>query len=290
MIEQGVKDMDALLNKLMKKLTSSDTRESDETLHELLTKWSNVNVKFPTMGGEIFWDNLAECNGWRIQRNTLTEHVRILDAGNNRMAWGDLDSLIKLLSESDVLKPSRGRKKIWAGCRRGDVIATDRVDGVYLHYALYVGDGKVIHYSADGSDFVGGPYIHEASFYEFLRDSKDYYILDFKDDYESRVERIRPVEYQGSSGMVPTSNALNIVLTLIESIKRMNYHLYSPEETVQRARSKIGERQYNLVFNNCEHFAVWCKTGLSESRQINDLIRLITKCDDDFLRKIPYLA
>ncbi len=83
---------------------------------------------------------------------------------------------------------------------------------------------------------------------------------------------------------------IGLVLRLIESINRMNYHLYSPEETVQRARSKIGERQYNLLFNNCEHFAVWCKTGLSESRQINELIRMITKCDNGFLREIPYLA
>ena len=282
--------MDELLDKMMMKLTSMDGQEADGMLHELLTRWSNVNIKFPTLGGEVFWNDLAERNGWRIQRNTITEHVRILDAGNNRRAWGDLESLISLLSESDILKPMMGKKKIWAGCRRGDVIATERMDGVYLHYAVYIGDGKVIHYSADGSDFVGECYIHEASFYEFLRDSKDFYILDFKDDYERRVERIRLTDSSASSGLLLANEAVNIILTLIESIKRMNYHLYSPEETVQRARSKIGEKQYNLVFNNCEHFAVWCKTGLSESRQINDLIRLITRCDNEFLRQIPYLA
>ncbi|MBR4175040.1 MAG: lecithin retinol acyltransferase family protein [Lachnospiraceae bacterium] len=282
--------MDELLDKMMMKLTSMDGQEADGMLHELLTRWSNANIKFPTLGGEVFWNDLAECNGWRLQRNTITEHVRILDAGNNRRAWGDLESLISLLSEGDILKPVRGKKEIWAGCRRGDVIATERMDGVYLHYAVYIGDGNVIHYSADGSDFVGECYIHEASFYEFLRDSKDFYILDFKDDYERRVERMRQSDFSSSSGLLPANDAVSIILTLIESINRMNYHLYSPEETVQRARSKLGEKQYNLVFNNCEHLAVWCKTGLSESRQINDLIRLITKCDNEFLRQIPYLA
>ncbi len=33
----------------------------------------------------------------------------------------------------------------------------------------------------------------------------------------------------------------------------------SPEETVKRARSKLGEKGYNLINNNCKHFALWCK-------------------------------
>ncbi len=33
----------------------------------------------------------------------------------------------------------------------------------------------------------------------------------------------------------------------------------SPEETVKRARSKLGEKGYNLINNNCKQFAVWCK-------------------------------
>lgn len=33
------------------------------------------------------------------------------------------------------------------------------------------------------------------------------------------------------------------------------------EQVVARALSRLGERGYDLVENNCEHFAVWCKTG-----------------------------
>ena len=47
--------------------------------------------------------------------------------------------------------------------------------------------------------------------------------------------------------------------------------LYSPKETVERAKSRLGEDKYNLAFNNCEHFALWCKTGLKESSQIEDV-------------------
>jgi len=34
-----------------------------------------------------------------------------------------------------------------------------------------------------------------------------------------------------------------------------------PEEVIKRARSRIGEQTYNLFFNNCDHFATWCKIG-----------------------------
>jgi hypothetical protein len=33
---------------------------------------------------------------------------------------------------------------------------------------------------------------------------------------------------------------------------------YSPQEIVQRARSRLGEDNYNLLTNNCGHFCNWC--------------------------------
>lgn len=43
---------------------------------------------------------------------------------------------------------------------------------------------------------------------------------------------------------------------------------YLPEIVMQRAESRIGEQQYQLLTNNCEHFATWCKTGQTESQQL----------------------
>ena len=40
--------------------------------------------------------------------------------------------------------------------------------------------------------------------------------------------------------------------------------------TLRRAMSRIGEQNYNLLFNNCEHFANWCKTGRHRSGQVED--------------------
>lgn len=34
---------------------------------------------------------------------------------------------------------------------------------------------------------------------------------------------------------------------------------YSPEEVINRGKSRLGEDQYHLIFNNCEHFVRWCR-------------------------------
>lgn len=47
-----------------------------------------------------------------------------------------------------------------------------------------------------------------------------------------------------------------------------------PAIAVERALSRLGERGYNLFFNNCEHFATWCKTGERRSKQVEDGGRL----------------
>lgn len=40
--------------------------------------------------------------------------------------------------------------------------------------------------------------------------------------------------------------------------------------TLRRAMGRLGEQRYNLLFNNCEHFAIWCKTGRHRSAQVED--------------------
>jgi hypothetical protein len=44
----------------------------------------------------------------------------------------------------------------------------------------------------------------------------------------------------------------------------------APGITLRRAMGRLGEQNYNLLFNNCEHFAHWCKTGRHRSSQVED--------------------
>ena len=50
---------------------------------------------------------------------------------------------------------------------------------------------------------------------------------------------------------------------------------YIADNVIQRAVSKLGERKYNIIFNNCEHFATWCITGVSYSQQVKNFIPLL---------------
>lgn len=51
-----------------------------------------------------------------------------------------------------------------------------------------------------------------------------------------------------------------------------NKVMFSPQRIVRRALGRVGEDSYNLAFNNCEHFACWCVTNKSESKQVKTVL------------------
>ncbi|MEX5688938.1 lecithin retinol acyltransferase family protein [Pseudomonas silesiensis] len=59
-----------------------------------------------------------------------------------------------------------------------------------------------------------------------------------------------------------------------KSIKVKTYRKkpFHRPQIYQRAKSKVGENKYNILFNNCEHFATWCVTGEHTSEQANAAI------------------
>lgn len=67
--------------------------------------------------------------------------------------------------------------------------------------------------------------------------------------------------------------------TLVYLRKYPNGFCFIPDVVVHRAETRLGEHKYNLLFNNCEHFATWCKTGISYSQQIKEFIPVVQKFD-----------
>ena len=132
----------------------------------------------------------------------------------------------------------------------GDVIGVHRPG--YEHYGIYIGNGRVIHYAGDGSDFLGPICIHEADFSEFIKDGGECFYLHFQEKLPIKIYQSEKL-YSGDK--LPFANT-------------KEYRIFSPEETVKRARERVGEEEYNLIFRNCEHFALWCKTGVEESTQV----------------------
>lgn len=45
------------------------------------------------------------------------------------------------------------------------------------------------------------------------------------------------------------------------------------EDSLRRARSRLGERSYDVLRNNCEHFCNWCQVGESRSQQVESLAK-----------------
>jgi lecithin:retinol acyltransferase len=48
-------------------------------------------------------------------------------------------------------------------------------------------------------------------------------------------------------------------------------------EIVRRARSRLGERCYDVLRNNCEHFCNWCQVGESRSTQVDLLLQRLQR-------------
>lgn len=68
---------------------------------------SMPNVESSTMGGKVFWDTITSYDGWRLQKNKLTGHCRLLDPNDIRKAWGAYsamtDAFEQLLSNEQEL-------------------------------------------------------------------------------------------------------------------------------------------------------------------------------------------
>ena len=68
--------------------------------------------------------------------------------------------------------------------------------------------------------------------------------------------------------------------------------LRSREEIVQCARSRIGEKKYNILYNNCEHFVYECVLGIkycSQTERVRSLFRSLPLLDV-YVAKIPEQA
>ena len=164
----------------------------------------------------------------------------------------------------------------------GDVIYVERDCGIfgYKHFGVYSGNRKVIHYAKSGGDAFDGV-ICETSLAKFLDGDNDCYVCLFDNSgrRQSSENALLPAGIFGAVAGTPRVSVFDLLIGMKEIYDLLfgeEAKLYSAKETVERARSRIGEHGYNLLLNNCEHFAVWCKTGVEKSEQVEEIIRLVT--------------
>ena len=130
----------------------------------------------------------------------------------------------------------------------GDHIAFHRMGGVLWHHAIVEDVNK------RSSEFCLIEYSNDAS--GFLMDN-------FCCPRNPGIAKVVRKTYRFSKGTM-------VYLMLHECC-------YPADTVVENARSKIGENKYNAFTNNCEHFAMWCKTGTSSSDQVNKAAQMVGK-------------
>jgi len=122
----------------------------------------------------------------------------------------------------------------------GDHIRVDR--GLYTHHAIYIDDNTVVQFASETNELdPKTAVVMTTSLADFLK-----------------------------------SGVLEVCVYDSEESKT----LFKPQEIVNRALSRLGERGYNVVSNNCEHFANECAidkhVSLQEStaKQFEGLINM----------------
>ncbi len=265
--------MDRLANKLDALSESYQTQHSD--------------TGFTIMDKDYCWEDLDYAADVTLQRHVVTGECRIVDQYGQIIDRGTQQqleqSMVRRAARAEALRDAGGSVPVgtdFSGmpqpgavpftgaqpvqAQYGDIIGVVRRGGTYVHYGIYVSDTCIVHYNIPASKTIGHATVHATNLRNFLRDDSEYFILDFPKPY------VPPVAL-GNAGSTPHTNSYSEELA--RSLQQTyGYHLYTPEETVARARSRLGETSYNLFTNNCEHFAIWCKTGVSESLQVNNML------------------
>ena len=156
----------------------------------------------------------------------------------------------------------RRRLKLFAELLIGDHIAFHRHCGSYWHHAII----EEIHSETGTLDII---------------------------EYSNTVEGFWSDNF--GSGDSSNSSPLRIARVMRRSW-RPNFqgdHVYllvhtdcsDPAIVIYRARSKLGNANYSPIENNCEHFAMWCKTGKQSSDQIKKALLMISNGVEEASKK-----
>lgn len=70
---------------------------------------SNFNIETKVTDGGVWWENVRQKKGWKLQKHVLTGHFRIISPNKIRKAWGaDREEMIDIFEElTYVEKPQK---------------------------------------------------------------------------------------------------------------------------------------------------------------------------------------
>lgn len=92
------------------KMKMEELFESQRELDDFIkfSDFSKINSEIHTFGGKVFWNNIVEIFGWKLQQRGIIfpcSHYRILDHNNVRKAWTtDPEELLRAFEIYEVRK------------------------------------------------------------------------------------------------------------------------------------------------------------------------------------------
>lgn len=143
---------------------------------------------------------------------------------------------------------------------RGDHVYAIRLGGLYSHHAIDAGDGSVFHYTGPTGPAAR---VARSPFAQFAA-GDEVRVRSYERFFATLARREAPAERWSAALRRALDRLRGVAIETLD---------FSADAVIARAESRLGERRFDLVLNNCEHFASWCKTGLSESRQVEALWR-----------------
>jgi pimeloyl-ACP methyl ester carboxylesterase len=107
--------------------------EAPKTTQQTQRKGSRWNIPLKTLGGKQFWADEAIYGGWRIQRNVLTKHHRLLDDRSIRRAWGSREACEGALEDAKAEGKAVLRSKRLCVLLHGFLRSKDSMKGMKKH-------------------------------------------------------------------------------------------------------------------------------------------------------------
>lgn len=162
---------------------------------------------------------------------------------------------------------------------KGDHIYVVRRGGLYSHHGIDCGDNRIIHFNGD--NFLASS-IHETTPEKFARDD-EILVRDYTEFYAKSENPGKPKlgDFAGNFyALMDKARGLRTEAGQLDT---------SPDAVVARAESRLGETGFNLGLNNCEHFATWCKTGTSNSKQVEAIWKRALGPSEYFMRRASSL-
>ena len=147
----------------------------------------------------------------------------------------------------------RRRLKLFAELLIGDHIAFHRHCGSYWHHAII----EEIHSETGTLDII-----------EYSNTVKGFWNDNFGSEDSSNSFPLRIARVMRRSWR-PNFQGDHVYLLVHTDCS-------DPAIVIYRARSKLGNANYSPIENNCEHFAMWCKTGKQSSDQIKKALLMMS--------------